>query len=83
MTDKQPINYTLINPLSLTIILAILKVSGYLPISWWWITCPLWITPATLLILAAIVCILTGITMIGICLLELIKWLVNKYIKKD
>ena len=41
-------------PLIATIVLAILKVTGIINVTWWWVFCPLWI-PAAIVFAAVLV----------------------------
>jgi hypothetical protein len=38
-----------------------LKLCGVIGWSWWWVTCPLW-GPAAVVAIAAVVCIIVGLT---------------------
>jgi len=62
----------------LAIVFIVLKLIGYITWSWWWVTCPLWISIAILLaillfMLASLIvaCIVVGV---GIIIAYLKKW---------
>ena len=46
---------------TLFLIFLILKLTGTIDWSWWWVTCPLWITPVVMIGIFALIIISIGI----------------------
>ncbi len=42
---------------ALFITFLVLKLTGHIGWSWWWVTCPLWALPAVLLTIFAVICL--------------------------
>ena len=66
-------------PTILFIVFLVLKLTGYITWSWWWVTAPLWVGPAVFFgIIAIALCLgLVGLVLYG--LYELINLIFNKY----
>lgn len=64
---------------TLFIVFLVLKLTGYITWSWWWVTAPLWVGPALFFgIIAIALCLgLVGLILYG--LYELINLFFNKY----
>ena len=54
----------------LAIVFITLKLCGAIDWSWWYVTMPLWIVPAILLISAFFFLLLSGITILVVAMLE-------------
>ena len=53
----------------LFIVFLILKLTGHITWSWWWVTCPLWITVGVALLLIG-----GGLCIAGLCLAIALIW---------
>ena len=64
---------------TLFIVFLVLKLTGYISWSWWWVTAPLWAGPVLFFgIIAIVLCLgLFGLILYG--LYELINLIFNKY----
>ncbi len=63
----------------LFIVFLVLKLTGYITWSWWWITAPLWAGPALFFGIIAIALCLGLVAVVLYGLYELINLILNKY----
>lgn len=63
----------------LFIVFLVLKLTGYITWSWWWVTAPLWVGPALFFGIIAIALCLGLVGLILYALYELITYIFNKY----
>lgn len=63
----------------LFIVFLVLKLTGYITWSWWWVTAPLWVGPALFFGIFAIALCLGLAGLILYTLYELITYIFNKY----
>ena len=52
----------------LALIFITLKLTGYITWSWWWITAPMWIAPAILLVIAVAFLAVVAVVGIGVAI---------------
>ena len=64
---------------TLFIVFLVLKLTGYISWSWWWVTAPLWAGPALIFGIIAIALCLGLVGLILYALYELINLIFNKY----
>ena len=64
---------------TLFIVFLVLKLTGYITWSWWWVTAPLWAGPALFFGIIAIALCLGLVGLILYALYELINLFFNKY----
>lgn len=63
----------------LFIVFLVLKLTGYITWSWWWVIAPLWVGPALFFGIIAIALCLGLVGLILYALYELINLIFNKY----
>lgn len=63
----------------LFIVFLVLKLTGYITWSWWWVTAPLWVGPALFFGIISIALCLGLVGLILYTLYELITYIFNKY----
>lgn len=63
----------------LFIVFLVLKLTGYITWSWWWVTAPLWASPVLFFGIIAIALCLGLVGLILYALYELINYIFNKY----
>lgn len=63
----------------LFIVFLVLKLTGYITWSWWWVTAPLWVGPALFFGIISIALCLGLAGLILYTLYELITYIFNKY----
>ena len=63
----------------LFIVFLVLKLTGYITWSWWWVTAPLWVGPALFFGIITIALCLGLVGLILYALYELITLFFNKY----
>ena len=71
MSEKKQVTYNGISGFTVFIIFFVLKMTGVVDWSWWWITCPLWIQASIVLFIFLIAGLIAGMIL-------LVKWISDK-----